>query len=101
MCAARCHKTVFHDVPIQGNRRRALRKALQPMMRMTVIPKEDLRLVWLHGAGLPRLRVTHSGLIESSSSQHSRSAAWGHALYDDADYDGWSGGHVSSMTATR
>jgi hypothetical protein len=43
MCTASCQKTVFHDVPIQGNRRRILRKALLPMMRLTVIPEKDLR----------------------------------------------------------
>ncbi len=81
-------ETVFHDVPIRGNGRRILRKALLPMMRSTVIPKRALRLVRLHGAGLRRLRVTHSELIESSSSQYIRTAAWGQALYDHADYDG-------------
>ena len=79
---------MFHVVPIPGNARRILRKSLLPMMRSKVIPKRDLRLVRLHGASLRRLRVTHSELIESSSSQYSRTAAWGQALYDHADYDG-------------
>lgn len=81
-------ETVFHDVPVRGNGRRVQRKALIAMMRSTVIPRQPLRLVELHGAGLRRLRVTHAELIESSSRQYPRTAAWSQALYDHADYDG-------------
>jgi RES domain len=81
-------ETVFHDVPVRGRGRRIQRKALLPMMRSTVIPTRDLRLFQLHGAGLRRLRVTHSELIESSARQYDRTAAWGQALYDHADDDG-------------
>ena len=94
-------ETVFHDVPIRGNGRRILRKALLPMMRLTVIPKRDLPLVWLHGASLRRLRVTHGELIESSSSQYSRTAAWVRRPTTTPTMTGWSSRHVSSMTPTH
>ena len=72
-------ETVFHDVPIRGKGRRVQRKGLVTMMRSTVIPKRDLRLVQLHGAGLRRLRVTHGELIKSGSSQYDRTAREGAA----------------------
>jgi hypothetical protein len=81
-------ETVFHDVPVRGAGRRLQRRALVPMVRSTIIPLRPLRLVELHGAGLRRLQVTHGELIESSSWQYPRTAAWGQALYDLADYDG-------------
>jgi len=81
-------ESVFHDVPVRGKGRRIQRKALVPMMRSTVIPKRDLRLVQLHGAGLKKLGVTHAELIESSARQCPRTAAWGQALYDLGNYDG-------------
>ena len=81
-------ESVFHDVPIRGKGRRIQRKALVTMLRSTVIPKRDLRLVRLHSDGLKRLEVTHAELIESSSRQYPRTAAWGQALYDLGDYDG-------------
>ena len=81
-------ETVFHDVPVRGSGRRIQRKALVPMMRSAVIPIRPLRLVELHGAGLRRLHVTQSELIESSARQYPRTAAWGQTLHDHADYDG-------------
>jgi hypothetical protein len=81
-------ESVFHDVPIRGKGRRIQRKALVPMMRSTVIPKRDLRLVRLHSDGLKRLGVLRAELIESSARQYPRTAAWGQALYDLGDYDG-------------
>ncbi len=81
-------ESVFHDVPVRGKGRRIQRKALVPMMRSTVIPKRELRLVQLHGAGLKKLGVTHAELIESSARQYPRTAAWGQALYDLGDFDG-------------
>jgi RES domain len=81
-------ESVFHDVPVRGNGRRIQRKALVPMMRSTVIPKRDLRLVRLHSDGLKRLGVKHAELIESSARQYRRTAAWGQALYDLGDHDG-------------
>jgi len=82
-------ETVFHDVPVRGRGRRVQHKTLVTIIRSTVIPKRDLRLVRLHGSGLGRLRVTHEELIESSSRQYPRTAAWGQALYDHAaNYDG-------------
>jgi hypothetical protein len=81
-------ESVFHDVPVRGNGRRIQRKALVPMMRSTVIPKRDLRLVRLHSDGLKRLGVKHAELIESSARQYPRTAAWGQALYDLGDHDG-------------
>jgi hypothetical protein len=58
------------------------------MMRSTVIPKRDLRLVRLHSDGLKRLGVKHAELIESSARQYPRTADWGQALYDLGDHDG-------------
>jgi hypothetical protein len=81
-------ETVFHDVPVRGEGRRIQRRALVPMVRSTIIPNRPLQLVELHGAGLRRLRVTHGALIESSSRQYPRTAAWGQALYNHADFDG-------------
>jgi hypothetical protein len=81
-------ESVFHDVPIRGKGRRIQRKALVPMMRSTVIPKRDLRLVRLHSDGLKRLGVLRAELIESSARRYPRTAAWGQALYDLGDYDG-------------
>jgi hypothetical protein len=81
-------ESVFHDVPIRGKGRRIQRKTLVPMMRSTVIPKRDLRLVRLHSDGLKRLGVNRAELIESSARQYPRTAAWGQALYDLGDYDG-------------
>lgn len=81
-------ESVFHDVPVRGNGRRIQRKALVPMMRSTVIPKRDLRLVRLHSDGLKRLGVKHAELIESSARQYPRTAAWGQALYDLGNHDG-------------
>jgi hypothetical protein len=81
-------ESVFHDVPVRGNGRRIQRKALVPIMRSTVIPKRDLRLVRLHSDGLKRLGVKHAELIESSARQYPRTAAWGQALYDLGNYDG-------------
>lgn len=81
-------ESVFHDVPVRGPARRIQRKALVPMIRSTVIPQRDLRLVRLHSAGLKKLGVTHAELIESSARQYPRTAAWGQALYDLGDYDG-------------
>jgi RES domain len=81
-------ETVFHDVPVRGKGRRIQRRALVPMVRSTIIPNRPLQLVELHGAGLRRLRVTHGELIESSSRQYPRTAAWGQALYNRADFDG-------------
>jgi hypothetical protein len=81
-------ESVFHDVPVRGNGRRIQRKALVPMMRSTVIPKRDLRLVRLHSDGLKRLGVKHAELIESSARQYPRTAAWGQGLYDLGNHDG-------------
>jgi hypothetical protein len=81
-------ETVFHDVPVRGTARRIQRKALLPMIRSTVFPKRDLRLVQLHGAGLRRLRVSHAELIECAARHYDRTAAWAQALYDHADHDG-------------
>jgi hypothetical protein len=81
-------ETVFHDVPVRGDGRRIQRKVLVPMVRSTIIPNHPLRLVELHGAGLRRLRVSHGELIETGSRHYPRTAAWGQALYDRADYDG-------------
>jgi hypothetical protein len=81
-------ETVFHDVPLTGPGRRVQRKSLVTMMRSTVIPRRDLRLVQLHGAGLGRLGVTHAELIESSAVEYGLTAAWGQALHDHAHYDG-------------
>jgi hypothetical protein len=81
-------ESVFHDVPVRGKGRRIQRKALVQMIRSTLIPKRDFQLVQLHGAGLDRLGATHAELIESSSRQYPRTAAWGQALYDGGDYDG-------------
>jgi hypothetical protein len=81
-------ESVFHDVPVRGNGHRIQRKALVPMMRSTVIPKRDLRLVRLHSDGLKRLGVKHAELIESSARQYPRTAAWGQALYDLGNHDG-------------
>jgi hypothetical protein len=81
-------ESVFHDVPVRGNGRRIQRKALVPIMRSTVIPKRDLRLVRLHSDGLKRLGVKHAELIESSARQYPRTAAWGQALYDLGNHDG-------------
>lgn len=81
-------ETVFHDVPVRGRGRRVQRKVLIRMIRSTVIPKRDLVLAQLHGAGLGRLGVSHGELIESSSRHYVRTAAWGQALHDHADHDG-------------
>ncbi|MGH3634309.1 MAG: RES family NAD+ phosphorylase [Mycobacterium sp.] len=81
-------ESVFHDVPLRGPGRRVQRKALVPMIRSTVIPQRDLRLVQLHGTGLKKLGVTHGELIETSARQYPRTAAWGQAFYDHDDYDG-------------
>lgn len=81
-------ETVFHDVPVRGAARRIQHKTLVGMVRSTVIPRRDLRLVRLHAAGLSRLRVTHGELIESGASQYTLTALWGQALYDLGDYDG-------------
>jgi hypothetical protein len=81
-------ETVFHDVPVRGKGRRILRRALVPMVRSTMIPLRPLQLVEMHGAGLRRLHVSHGELIESSSRQYPRTAAWGQALHDFADHDG-------------
>jgi RES domain len=81
-------ESVFHDVPIRGPGRRIQRKALVPWMRSTTIPQRDLRLVRLHSDGLTRLGVTHGELIETSSRQYPRTAAWGQALYDLGGFDG-------------
>jgi hypothetical protein len=58
------------------------------MIRSTIIPRRDLRLVRLHAAGLARLGVTHGELIESGASQYERTALWGQALYEVGNYDG-------------
>lgn len=81
-------ESVFHDVPVRRPARRIQRKALVPMIRSTLIPQRDLRLVRLHSAGLKKLGVTHAELIESSARQYPRTAAWGQALYNLGDYDG-------------
>jgi hypothetical protein len=81
-------ESVFHDVPVRGKGRRIQRKALVQMIRSTLLPKRDLRLVQLHGAGLDRLGATHAELIESSSRQYPRTAAWGQAIYDLGNFDG-------------
>lgn len=81
-------ETVFHDVPVRGPARRIQHKALIRMVRSTVMPRRDLRLVRLHGAGLARLGVTHGELIESPASQYPRTARWGQALYDLGGFDG-------------
>jgi hypothetical protein len=82
-------ETVFHAVPVRGPGRRIQHKALIHMVLSTIVPTKPLQLVELHGAGLKRLQVTHGELIEASSRQYSRTAAWGQALYDhDATYDG-------------
>lgn len=81
-------ETVFHDVPVRGAARRIQHKALVLMVRSTVIPRRDLRLVRLHGAGLGRLGVTHGELIETGSADYHRTATWGQALYDLGGYDG-------------
>jgi hypothetical protein len=81
-------ETVFHDVPVRGAARRIQHKALVRMVRSTVIPRRDLRLVRLHGAGLGRLGVTHGELIETGSADYHRTATWGQALYDVGGYDG-------------
>src|SRR4029078_10119918 len=72
-------ETVFHDVPVRGKGRRIQRRALVPMWRLRIIPSSPLQLVELHGAGLRPLRLTHGELIESSSRQYPRTAAWGQA----------------------
>jgi RES domain len=81
-------ESVFHDVPVRGKGRRIQRKALVQWIRSTLIPTRDLQLGQLHGAGLDRLGATHAELIESSSRQYPRTAAWGQALYEHGDYDG-------------
>jgi hypothetical protein len=81
-------ETVFHDVPVRGAARRIQHKALVLMVRSTVIPMRDLRLVGLHGAGLSPMGATHGELIESGSAQYLRTAAWGQALYDLGGFDG-------------
>lgn len=81
-------ETVFHDVPVRGAARRIQHKALVRMIRSTIIPRRDLRLVRLHAAGLARLGVTHGELIESGASQYERTALWGQALYEVGNYDG-------------
>ena len=58
------------------------------MVRSSIIPARDLRLVRLHGAGLSRLGVTHGELIETGSAQYHLTAIWGQALYDLGGYDG-------------
>jgi hypothetical protein len=81
-------ETVFHDVPVRGDGRRVQHKTLLQLVRSTVIPRRELRLVRLHAAGLKRLHVTHSELIESSAAAYPRTAAWGQALYDYGGFDG-------------
>jgi hypothetical protein len=82
-------ESVFHDVPVRGRARRVQRKLLTPVVRSIIVPTRELRLAQLHGSGLPRLGVTHGEIVESSSRQYPRTAAWGQVLYEHPlDLDG-------------
>ena len=82
-------ETVFHDVPVRGPRRRVQRKRLVSVVRSSVTPSRDLKLARLHGAGLPRLGVTHGEIVESSAKQYPRTALWGKAIYGHPEtFDG-------------
>ena len=73
-------ESVFHDVPIRGERRLA-RAALRERGLSRLTTTRELQLVALHGYGLQRLGITHRELIEAPPSAYEWTAIWGQALH--------------------
>ena len=62
-------------------RRRLYRLELEGLRLAVLRADRPLRLVRLHGAGLTRLGILRSDLIDSAESEYSYTAEWAQALY--------------------
>jgi hypothetical protein len=95
-------ETAFHDVPVGAERPLVRLSALTPFVVSTVAARRELRLAWLHGDGLKRLRATRAQLIDTEADQYPALAAWGQALHDcPAEPDGvaWRSRHYDDAFA--
>lgn len=95
-------ETAFHDVPVGVERPLVRLSALTPFVLSTVAARRELRLAWLHGDGLRRLRATRAQLVDTEADQYPALAAWGQALHDcPAEPDGiaWRSRHYDDAYA--
>lgn len=74
-------ETIFHAVPIRGDRRAIRSSALVPMVASKLIANRDLVLAQLLGHGLRRLEVLRSELIDSEMDAYPRTVLWAQALH--------------------
>lgn len=78
-------ESVFHDIPAELEDQIVLRSELYGYVRSMVVPRRDLALISLRGAGLRRLRTTAKSLIHTEPAEYPATAAYAGALY------GWKG----------
>lgn len=76
-------ESVLHDLAPRGPRVVAF-ESLVPTGLSCLIPQRDLQLAMLHSAGLDRLRLRNTQLIDTLPSRYADTLPWGQALYDHA-----------------
>lgn len=74
-------ETVFHDVPVRGTKVVPHAK-LRHRLVVALAPARDLVLIDLTSAGLSRLGISRSELIESDARSYPETARWARALHD-------------------
>lgn len=73
-------ETVFHDVPIRGDKRVPHSKLVHRLV-VELIAGCDLRLVDLTSVGLRRLGLSRAELIESDARSYPETAVWARVLH--------------------
>jgi hypothetical protein len=82
-------ETVFHDVPRQGRRRTVAWVKLQHRIAIRLCSTRELRLADLTGAGLSRIGVERSQLLDTGSQYYPETARWAKAMHDHTErFDG-------------
>jgi hypothetical protein len=83
-------ETVFHDVPVRGDKRVPYAKLVHRLV-VELVATRDLVLVDLTSPGLSRLRLSRGELIESDARSYPQTAAWARALHGHPE-------HVDGLT---
>jgi hypothetical protein len=74
-------ESVLHDLAPRRPRAVAW-ESLGPFGLSEIVPRRALRLAQLHSAGLLRLRLRNTDLIDTLPSRYPDTLPWGQALYD-------------------
>jgi hypothetical protein len=74
-------ESVFHDLDPHASDQIVPRARLYGQVRSIITPSRDLRLADLRGAGLRRIRLKTTDLIETDPDSYPDTARWGRAIY--------------------